>query len=116
MSQPIYAIGDVHGQLRMLETALARIEADGGKDALIVFLGDYVDRGPDSQGVIECLAEGLESGRNWLCLKGNHDRMMQWYLEEPPRHDPYMMVGYHWLHERIGGTETLLSYEVGSTP
>jgi len=61
----IYAIGDIHGQKDMLDQALALIEADGGQDAKIVFLGDYTDRGPDSKGVIETLIEGRNAGRNW---------------------------------------------------
>ncbi|SDO00869.1 serine/threonine protein phosphatase 1 [Lutimaribacter pacificus] len=112
MTDPIYAVGDIHGQLARLEDALSLIEADGGADAPVVFLGDYVDRGPDSRGVIELLSRGRTDGRDWTCLKGNHDRMMEWYLETPPRHDPYMLVGYHWLHDRIGGRETVASYGV----
>ena len=110
MTQPIYAIGDIHGQLAMLEDALARIEADGGPDARVVFLGDYTDRGPDSKGVIELLSQGLDAGRNWVCLLGNHDRMFSMFIEEYPRTDARLLVGYHWLHERIGGVETLQSY------
>ncbi|QBR37939.1 serine/threonine protein phosphatase [Leisingera sp. NJS201] len=94
----------------MLEEALARIEADGGPDARVVFLGDYTDRGPDSRGVIERLIAGQEEGRDWICLKGNHDRMFEWFMEDIPRHDPHLLIGYHWLHERIGGIETLASY------
>ncbi|MBQ4825550.1 serine/threonine protein phosphatase [Leisingera sp. HS039] len=110
MTAPLYAIGDIHGQLAMLEEALARIEADGGPDARVVFLGDYTDRGPDSRGVIERLIAGQEEGRDWICLKGNHDRMFEWFMEDIPRHDPHLLIGYHWLHERIGGIETLASY------
>ncbi|MFW8634021.1 metallophosphoesterase family protein [Cribrihabitans pelagius] len=110
MTTPLYAIGDIHGQHAMLEAALALIEADGGRDAQIVFLGDYVDRGPDSRGVIGLLQQGQAEGRNWICLKGNHDRMFEWFLEDIPRHDPYLLIGYHWLHDRIGGRDTLASY------
>jgi serine/threonine protein phosphatase 1 len=110
MTQPIYAIGDIHGQLGMLEEALARIEADGGPDARVVFLGDYVDRGPESRGVIELLSQGLAAGRNWVCLMGNHDRMFSMFMEDYPRNDARLLVGYHWLHDRIGGAETLQSY------
>ena len=49
----IYAIGDIHGQKAMLDRALDLIETDGGRDAHIVFIGDYTDRGPDSHAVIE---------------------------------------------------------------
>lgn len=112
MTQKTYALGDIHGQLGMLETALALVEADGGPDAQIVFLGDYVDRGPDSKGVIERLASGKADGKPWRFLKGNHDRMFEWFMLPEPRHDPHMLVGYHWLHDRIGGVETLASYGV----
>ena len=112
MTRPLYAIGDIHGQLGMLLTALERIEADGGVDAQIIFLGDYVDRGPDSRGVIDTLIQGKAQGRNWITLKGNHDRMFQWFMEDVPRHDPHMLVGYHWFHERLGGVETMASYGI----
>ena len=49
----IYAIGDIHGQLKQLDRALSLIETDGGSNAEIVFLGDYTDRGLESRGVIE---------------------------------------------------------------
>lgn len=112
MTHPIYAIGDIHGQIEMLEDALSLIEADGGRDASIIFLGDYVDRGADSQSVIERLIQGKAAGKPWRFLKGNHDRMFEWFMEPVPRHDPYLLVGYHWLHERLGGTTTLASYGV----
>ena len=109
---PVYAIGDVHGQRAMLEDALALIEADGGPGARIVFLGDYVDRGPDSRGVLELLVAGRAEGRDWICLKGNHDQMAARFLESEPRSPMRMRVGFHWLHERIGGRATLASYAV----
>ena len=112
MTRPIYAIGDIHGQPGMLETALNRIEQDGGPDARIVFLGDYVDRGPDSRAVIERIRAGIEAGRDWIALLGNHDRMFSMFMEDYPRNDSRLLVGYHWLHDRIGGVETLASYGV----
>lgn len=113
MPDPVYAIGDIHGQKTMLEDALARIEADGGPDARVVFLGDYVDRGPDSRGVLDTLVAGQEAGRNWVFLKGNHDRLFEWFIAPPgPRTDPHLLVGYHWFHPRLGGTDTALSYGV----
>lgn len=108
--QPIYAVGDIHGQKTMLEDALARIDRDGGGH--VVFLGDYTDRGPDSAGVIELLRLGLDEGRDWITLKGNHDRMFEMFLRDHPANDDRLLVGYHWLHERIGGIETLASYGV----
>jgi serine/threonine protein phosphatase 1 len=110
--KPIYAVGDLHGFSDQLERALAIIEADGGKDETVVFLGDYCDRGPGTKQVIQRLMEGQAAGRNWITLKGNHDRMFEWFMERPPRHDPHMLVGFHWFHDKIGGRETLESYGV----
>ena len=115
MTEPIYAIGDIHGHLDKLETALALVEADGGVNAHIVFLGDYVDRGPDSSGVIERLSAGLDAGRNWTCLLGNHDRMMRMFLGDPPRSDPQLLIGLDWFHEILGGRNTLASYGITLT-
>lgn len=114
MSAPIYAIGDIHGQKAELDRVLALIEADGGQEANIVFLGDYTDRGPDSNAVIDTLIQGRDTGRNWTFLKGNHDRMFEWFMEVPPRHDPYLMIQLYWLHERLGGDTTLASYGIGA--
>lgn len=111
-----YAIGDIHGHLDKLEAAHDLIAKDraamGWDDAPVVHIGDLCDRGPDTKGVIEFLVQGHARGENWVTLKGNHDRLMDWWLEDFPRHDPYLLVGFHWLHERIGGTETLASYGV----
>lgn len=112
MTPPIYAIGDLHGQTAEFDRALSLIEQDGGRDARIVFLGDYVDRGSDSKGLLDRLIAGRDAGRNWVTLLGNHDRMFAWFLQDEPRHDPHLLVGYHWLHARLGGTETLRSYGV----
>lgn len=115
MTNPIYAIGDIHGQLAALENALTLIEADGGPDAQIVFLGDYTDRGPDSKGVIDLLSSGQDAGRNWVFVKGNHDQMYSLFLQSPPQADPYMMVEHYWLHPRLGGDTTLASYGVNAS-
>lgn len=112
MTNPIYAIGDIHGQLAELHRAMALIEADGGQDAKIVFLGDYTDRGPDSRGVIEFLMEGQAQGRNWTLLKGNHDDMFWKFMQIPPQHEPFLPAELHWLHPRLGGDTTLGSYGV----
>ena len=116
MSDSIYAIGDIHGQLAELDRILDLIHADGGPDAPIVFLGDYTDRGPNSRGVIDTLVAGKQAGRNWTFLKGNHDRMFEWFMQRPILHDPYMMVELYWLHPRLGGDTTLASYGVDAGP
>ena len=59
----IYAIGDVHGQLDMLRGVHDLIERDGGAGAQVVHVGDLIDRGPDSRGVVDHLLRGLQAGR-----------------------------------------------------
>ncbi|SFQ95323.1 metallophosphoesterase family protein [Poseidonocella sedimentorum] len=107
---PIYVLADIHGFIDELDTALALIEADGGPDAEVVFLGDYVDRGPDSRAVIERLSSGVAQGRNWTCLLGNHDRMFLRFLEDQRIDDPAISSGRTWLDPRLGGLTTLDSY------
>ncbi len=77
MALKTYAIGDVHGCAELLRQALAWIEADAGeRPARVVFLGDYIDRGPDSRGVIDILRRGpAHAGHEWIPLMGNHDAM-----------------------------------------
>ena len=111
----IYAVGDIHGELCMLHKALELIEDDGGPEASIVFLGDYTDRGPDSCKVLDLLIQGRDTGRNWIFLKGNHDRMFEWFLETPSRGDPYLFFDLSWLHDRLGGKNTLQSYGLDFT-
>lgn len=113
--QPIYAVGDIHGHLDQLEKALARIEADGGAEARIVFLGDLVDRGPDSPGVIDRLEQGQAEGRNWIVLRGNHDDIFQGFLESGRIDSPHTQPGRTYLHEAVGGLATLAAYGVDIT-
>ncbi len=112
MAKAIYAVGDIHGQSAKLTRALDFIETDGGKDAQVVFLGDYTDRGPDSRGVLDTLVTGQAEGRNWTFLLGNHDQMFWMFMQHPPQHDPYLMAELSWLHPRLGGDTTLGSYGV----
>ena len=112
---PIYAIGDIHGQRDMLDHALGLIAADGGADARVVFLGDYTDRGPDSRAVIDALIAGRTAGRDWVCLKGNHDRMFSDFVRCGTAHDPRVKSGINWLNARLGGDKTLASYGLTGT-
>lgn len=76
MERVVYAIGDIHGRLDLLERAAQAITADlDGRDGHVVCLGDYVDRGPDSRGVIEFLMRAQREGA-LTCLKGNHEEIM----------------------------------------
>lgn len=110
--KPIYAIGDVHGQFEMLADALEHIENDGGTDARVVVLGDLVDRGPDSFGAIELLRLGIEEGRDWTVLRGNHDQMFLDFLASGALQHDRIKSGKSWLDPIMGGAETLASYGV----
>ncbi|MDW9528091.1 metallophosphoesterase family protein [Sinorhizobium meliloti] len=71
-----FAIGDVHGCLDMLKRLINRIEMSR-PDGTVIFLGDYVDRGPDSAGVVQFIMDGPQKdGWKWIALKGNHEDMM----------------------------------------
>lgn len=77
MSEQYYAIGDIHGRYDLLQKALEFIHSrqDTGK---IIFLGDYIDRGPQSKEVVQHLMQGPLPGWDYVCLKGNHEDMF-WY-------------------------------------
>ena len=74
MTGRILAIGDVHGCNRRLRRLLDRIEVDPHADTL-VFVGDYLDRGPDVRGTIDTLKELKKTCSNVICLRGNHEAM-----------------------------------------
>ncbi|MDQ4060754.1 MAG: metallophosphoesterase, partial [Pseudomonadota bacterium] len=82
----IYAIGDVHGRLDLLDALLARIDDDLRKSPagrpIEVLVGDYIDRGPDSRGVVSRLVERRRE-RELICLMGNHESFMLAFLHEP---------------------------------
>ncbi|MGF6860297.1 serine/threonine protein phosphatase 1 [Rhodobacteraceae bacterium MBR-64] len=111
-----YAIGDIHGQLDLLRAAHARIAADravcADHAAPVIHIGDLVDRGPDSAGVLEFLASGVAAGDPWIVLRGNHDRMLSGFLDNPAYHDPGLRSELSWLNPRLGGAATLASYGV----
>ncbi|SEQ17487.1 metallophosphoesterase family protein [Thalassovita taeanensis] len=111
---PLYAIGDIHGQIDMLNAAIALIQDDGGADANIVFLGDLVDRGPGSREVIDLLQQGQSAGRPWTVLSGNHDRMFADFLSSGRIDHPRILSGISWENPRLGGLETLASYGVNA--
>lgn len=109
----LYAIGDIHGQLELLKQAHARVMRDGGEDALIVHVGDLIDRGPDSRGVVEYLSKGQRGGRPWIVTRGNHDRFLTNFLRDPNWIDPGLSTSQHWIdHRGLGAAATLASYGV----
>lgn len=83
----VYAIGDVHGCNGLLGTAHGKIVEDlrarPVSDYRIVHVGDYVDRGPDSAGVVERLMKLSADNPKIVCLKGNHEAMMLEFLDDP---------------------------------
>lgn len=111
-----YAIGDIHGQIDRLREAHRRIAEDrhltGDDQAPVVHLGDLVDRGPDSAGVIALLSEGIAAGQPWQVVKGNHDRLFTGFIADPLWHDPGFSADLDWLNPRLGGNTTLASYGV----
>ena len=103
----IYAVGDVHGRLDLLQNLLALIEADDRSrapaHAHLVMLGDLIDRGPASREVIDTFLRGGPAFAETHLLTGNHEEMLLRLLDEPT---PEAMA--HYL--RYGGYETLQSY------
>ncbi len=74
-----YVIGDIHGMLNKLEALLGKIPFRAEEDTL-AFLGDYVDRGPDSVGVINLVLRLMDRGIRVVCLRGNHEKMFVDFL------------------------------------
>lgn len=114
----IYAIGDIHGQLEMLRDAHARIAADRARvndpAAPVVHVGDLVDRGPDSCGVIDHLIDGIERGERWIVLAGNHDQMFLTHIDAAQGNMHVGMPRLSWLDPHLGGRDTLASYGIGT--
>ena len=99
-----YVIGDIHGRLDLYEAMIGAIESDdavaGAADTRVVLLGDLVDRGPDSAGVL-ARTRAWQAARNVRVLAGNHEEMFLLSFERPE-------ALRHFL--KHGGYETLLSY------
>lgn len=111
----VFAIGDIHGEIDKLKALHEQIARFGGADARIIHVGDLLDRGPDSRAVVDYLREGLAKGRDWIVLKGNHDRFLPKFLYEPEWIDPGLSSGAHWVdHEGLGAAATLASYGVNA--
>lgn len=103
----VWAIGDIHGRLDLLEPLVKAIladlnDADSDRQTMVIFLGDYIDRGPDSRHVLRFLAQ-LPSvpALEWRYLKGNHEQAMLDFLDNPA-------AGAKWCE--YGGDAALRSY------
>ena len=102
----LYVIGDIHGRSDLLDRMVAAIARDLAanpvEDSLTVTLGDYIDRGPDSRGVLDRLIRN-PFPTQFIALKGNHELMFESFMHDPS-------IADQW--RRYGGLETLISYGV----
>jgi serine/threonine protein phosphatase 1 len=87
-----YFIGDIHGHFKNLCNLFASLKPELESRDIIVFLGDYIDRGFQSYEVVEFLIQLSKQG-GVVCLKGNHEGMLQDYLQGKDRHGIYMING-----------------------
>ncbi len=102
----LYAIGDIHGRLDLLDALMSKINEDAEDmlDSRLIFLGDYVDRGPESRAVVDRLLELKKTRPGTIFLKGNHEATLLKFLSQPEVTDDWL----YW-----GGDETLKSYDIG---
>ncbi len=103
--RPFYAIGDIHGCYDQLRALMSKMDARANGDEARVFLGDTIDRGPDSARVLETLFT-LQTAQsdNVEVIMGNHERMMLDFIDDPSGR------GARWLIH--GGVETMNSFGV----
>lgn len=104
----LYAVGDIHGRVDLLRGLHDSIRADARGYAgrrVLIYLGDYVDRGDNSRQVIELLLDHPLDGFETIHLMGNHEDMMSGFLEDAS-------IGQAWMIN--GGDATLASYGVGA--
>lgn len=104
----VYAFGDVHGRADLLERLFVKVEADIAEHAkdqniVLVFLGDYIDRGFQSREVVDFLLSERISQYQCIFLKGNHEEALMKFMTDPS-------FGPRWAG--YGGLETLTSYSV----
>jgi serine/threonine protein phosphatase 1 len=107
----LYAIGDIHGRLDLLRRLQALIVDDAARSRaqrrVLVYIGDYIDRGPDSAGVLDLLLDRPLPGFEIVHLLGNHEDTFLRFPDD-------MAVGPSWL--TYGGVQTLESYDVEVPP
>jgi serine/threonine protein phosphatase 1 len=102
----IYAVGDIHGRADLLTETIVRIDEDIRRrpiqHVVEIYLGDYIDRGPDSKAVIDQLAVRMVENHA-VCLRGNHEALMEEFLRDAGAFP-------HW--RQLGALQTLASYGV----
>ncbi len=105
MGNRTFVIGDIHGHLDVLEKLIDSLNPQGGDK--FVFLGDFVDKGPDSKGVIDYLID-LEKQYDCVFIRGNHEEWMLYGLDAPEDQEERDKLEYFWV--KHGGQKTLDSY------
>jgi serine/threonine protein phosphatase 1 len=106
-----FNVADLHGRFDLLEKAIEKIEAyPDVEKGVVVFTGDYIDRGPQSMQVIDRLMKGPSDSEKWkwVCLKGNHEVFLEDYYYKHSTHDAHSRD--MWWYTMNGGNTTLLSY------
>jgi serine/threonine protein phosphatase 1 len=111
LNSRLFAVGDIHGCPREVETCIRALEEfeSLSSDDVLIFLGDYIDRGPDSKAVIEHLLDLQVRYENAFFLKGNHEQMLLCFLGE--EHSEIDVRSNYLI---CGGSECLASY--GTSP
>jgi serine/threonine protein phosphatase 1 len=104
MSKRIFAVGDIHGCYEKLAAMMNVLPWKRESDDLLLFIGDYIDRGPKSREVVEYLVNLRKNGGNFVFLKGNHEKMLI---------DYYVHQRDQMLYVANGGAETIASYVEG---
>lgn len=107
----VYAIGDIHGRLDLLDKLLDKISADRAAHPAerhkLIFLGDYVDRGNHSRELLDLLSQGPIAGFETIYLCGNHEDFLLRFLDDTTD-------GSTWLY--YGGANTMISYGIPASP
>lgn len=103
----VYAIGDIHGRADLLKRMQAMIRRDAAAARatrnMVVYLGDYIDRGPFVRDSIDAVLNGLDENIETICLRGNHEQLLLSFLDDPS-------ILPMWLD--FGGLWTMMSYGV----
>ncbi len=104
MSRKIFAVGDIHGCYDKLVAMMNILPWHKEEGDLLLFIGDYIDRGPKSREVVEYLVRLRQQGGDFVFLKGNHEKMLL---------DYYIQQKDQMLYVANGGAETIASYVEG---
>jgi len=104
MNRKIFAVGDIHGCVDKLAAMLKVLPWNKENGDLLLFIGDYIDRGPQSKDVVDVLVKLRNQGGDIIFLKGNHEKMLL---------DYYIHQKDQMLYVANGGAETIASYVEG---